>query len=74
MDVLGISLGISIPLALLIGGIIGYFIAMKVFKKQLKKNPPINEEQIRMMYKQMGRTPTEKQIKQIMATFRKNAK
>lgn len=47
---------------------------MKYFKKQLKDNPPITESQIRAMYQQMGRKPTEKQVKQIMATFKKNAK
>ncbi len=71
---LGLGLGLGIPLALIIGGIIGYFIATKYFKKQLKENPPITEKQIRMMYQQMGRKPTETQIKQIMKSFQKNAK
>lgn len=71
---LGLGLGLGIPLALIVGAVIGYFVAMKYFKKQLKDNPPITEQQIRTMYKQMGRTPNEKQIKQIMATFKKNAK
>lgn len=71
---LGIGLGIGLPLALIVGAIIGYFVAMKYFKKQLKENPPITEAQIRAMYQQMGRKPTEKQVKQIMATFKKNAK
>ncbi|MBD5446068.1 MAG: YneF family protein [Mycoplasma sp.] len=70
--VLGLSLGLCIPAALVIGGILGYYFAMKYFKKQMKENPPITEAQIRMMYQQMGRKPTEKQIKQIMTTFKKN--
>lgn len=74
MLALGIGLGIGIPLSLIVGAIIGYFVAMKYFKKQLKNNPPITEAQIRAMYQQMGRKPTEKQIKQIMTTFKKNAK
>ncbi|WP_412032227.1 YneF family protein [Malacoplasma muris] len=69
-----LSLSIGIPLAIIAGAILGYFLAMKYFKKQLKDNPPITEAQIRSMYQQMGRKPTEKQIKQIMATFKKNAK
>lgn len=69
--ILGLSLGLGIPFALIIGGIIGYYVAMRYFKKQLKDNPPISEAQIRMMYQQMGRKPTEKQIKQIMETFKK---
>ncbi len=72
--VLGLSLGIGIPVAIIIGMVIGYYLAMKYFKKQLNDNPPITEEQIRSMYKQMGRTPTEKQVKQIMGTFKKNNK
>lgn len=60
--------------ALIVGGILGYYFAMKSFKKQLKENPPISEEQIRAMYKQMGRTPTEKQVKQVMSAFKKSAK
>lgn len=69
-----LSLSLGIPLALIIGAFLGYYFAMKYFKKQLKNNPPITESQIRAMYQQMGRKPTEKQIKQIMATFKKNAK
>lgn len=48
------------------GGIIGFIIAKKVFSNQLKKNPPINEKMIRAMFMQMGRKPSESQIKQVM--------
>ncbi|MCF0217448.1 MAG: YneF family protein [Malacoplasma sp.] len=72
--VLGLSLGLGIPISLFVGAVIGYILAGKYFKKQLKENPPITESQIRMMYQQMGRKPSEKQIKQIMATFKKNTK
>lgn len=72
--VIGLCLGLGIPLSLIAGAIAGYYFAMKYFKKQLKSNPPITEDQIRAMYKQMGRTPTEKQIKQIMSTFKKSTK
>ncbi|MGL4647487.1 MAG: YneF family protein [Mycoplasmoidaceae bacterium] len=71
---LGLGLGLGIPIALAIGGFIGYYFAMKQFKKQLKDNPPINEKQIRALYQQMGRKPTEKQIKQIIESFKKQAK
>ena len=40
-----------------------------MFKKQLQKNPPINEKMIRAMYMQMGRKPSEAQIKQIMKSM-----
>ena len=72
--VLGLSLGLGIPIALAIGGFIGYYVSLKIFKKQLKNNPPITEKQIVALYQQMGRKPTDKQVKQVMASFKKNAK
>ena len=74
---LGLAIGLivaSIVICLILGALLGYYLAGKYFKKQLKENPPITENQIRMMYQQMGRKPTEKQIKQIMSTFKKNTK
>lgn len=62
---LGLSLGLGIPAALIMGAVAGYFIATKVFKKQMKKNPPISKDTIRMIYRQVGRQPSEKQINEI---------
>lgn len=59
--------------ALIIGIVIGFVIAKNVFKKQMKENPPITESQIRAMYSQMGRKPSEQQVKQIMAIFKRQA-
>jgi uncharacterized protein YneF (UPF0154 family) len=56
----------SILLWLLIGGIIGFFGSRYFFKQQLQKNPPINEKMIRAMYMEMGRKPSETQIRKIM--------
>ncbi len=53
-------------LLILLGIVIGFFAARYVFKKQLQKNPPINEKMIRAMYMEMGRKPSEMQIKKIM--------
>ena len=36
-------------IGLIIGAIVGFFGARYVFKKQLQKNPPINEKMIRAM-------------------------
>ena len=40
-------------------------------KKRLEESPPITEEQIRAMYAQMGRKPSEQQIRQIMNNFKR---
>jgi len=57
--------------ALILGVMIGVYFGYKYFKKQIKKNPPITEAQIRAMYAQMGRKPSEQQVKQVMGIFRK---
>ena len=41
-------------------------------KKYLKDNPPINEQMIKTMMMQMGRTPSQKQINQMMKAMNKN--
>ena len=55
--------------AVLVGLIIGFFVARAILKKQLEKNPPINENMIRAMMSQMGRKPSEKQVRQVMAAI-----
>lgn len=61
---------ISIASAL-IGGLVGFIVTKKLFEKQLEKNPPINENMIRAMYLQMGRKPTESQIKSVMQAMKR---
>ena len=56
-------------LGLLIGLVIGFFAARYFFKRNLKKNPPINEKMIRSMFMEMGRKPNETQIKRIMKSI-----
>lgn len=56
--------------ALLAGGVAGFFIARAWFKKYLEKNPPIDERSIREMFRQMGRTPSEKQVRAVMASMK----
>lgn len=68
-----ISIGgfIGIIAAVLIGAAIaGFFISRWWFKRELEKNPPINEKMIRAMFRQMGRTPSEKQIREIMKSMK----
>lgn len=55
-----------VVLGLVIGAIAGFFISRKVFQRQLKKNPPITEKQIRALYMQMGRKPSEAQVRAAM--------
>jgi len=54
---------------LIVGGVIGFFVSRKIFTNYLEKNPPVNEKMIRVMMQQMGRTPSEKQVRQIMASM-----
>ena len=53
----------------IIGAAISFFITKSKFEKQLKENPPINEKMIRAMYSQMGRKPSESQIRAIMKSM-----
>ena len=65
MDILYIVIG------LVIGAILGFFLARFYMKKYLKKNPPINEQLIKAMMMQMGRTPSQKQVNQMMKSMNK---
>lgn len=57
---------------LIVGGAAGFFLARKKFEKELRENPPINEKMIRAMFMQMGRKPSEAQIKSIMKSVEIN--
>ena len=65
MDILYVVIGI------IIGGVLGFFIARKVMQKYIKQNPPINEQMIKAMMSQMGRTPSQKQVNQMMKAMSK---
>mgnify|MGYP002537628750 FL=1 len=69
------GLGLAITLiALFVGLVAGFFISRAIFKYGLKKNPPINREQIKAMYQQMGRKPSEAQINAVMRAMEQQAK
>ncbi len=53
-------------IGLIVGLVVGFLGARTFMKKYLKKNPPINEKMIKIMMQQMGRTPSQKQINQMM--------
>ncbi|SJZ40567.1 YneF family protein [Mycoplasmopsis verecunda] len=62
--IIGVVIFVGIAAAL-----VAFFLTKKTFEKQLKENPPINEKMIRIMFKQMGRTASEAQIRQIMKSM-----
>ncbi len=61
-------------LALLAGVALGFFIARKYMMTYLKKNPPINEQMLKMMMMQMGMKPSQKKINQMMSQMNKMQK
>ncbi|WP_425255691.1 YneF family protein [Mammaliicoccus sciuri] len=66
-------LAILLIVVALIGGLVlGFFLARKYMMDYLKKNPPINEEMLRMMMMQMGQKPSQKKINQMMTMMNKN--
>ena len=58
-------------IGMIAGGVIGFFVARNIMKKELKKNSPINEQMIKVMMSQMGRTPSQKQVNQMMKQMNK---
>ena len=58
-------------IGLVVGVIIGFLLAKKIMTKELKKNPPINEEMIKALMTQMGRKPSQKQVNQMMKSMEK---
>ena len=58
-------------IGLIVGLVLGFFGARLFMKKYLKKNPPINEKMIKVMMQQMGRTPSQKQVNQMMKAMNK---
>ncbi len=55
----------------IVGGIAGFFLARYFMQKYMKKNPPINEQMIKAMMSGMGRTPSQKQVNQMMKQMSK---
>ena len=71
LPILDVQLNEGALAAIIIGSVLAaavatFFITRWYFNKQLEKNPPINEAMIRAMYRQMGRNPSEAQVRAIM--------
>lgn len=63
---------IVVPIIIfLVAFILGFILARQVIKKLMEKNPPVTENMIRAMMTQMGRTPSEKQVRQVMNSMNK---
>jgi uncharacterized protein YneF (UPF0154 family) len=58
-------------LGLALGLVGGFFLARKQMTDYLEKNPPVNEDVLRMMMTQMGQKPSEAKIRQMMASMKK---
>ncbi|MCL1950952.1 MAG: YneF family protein [Turicibacter sp.] len=70
-----IWLAVLFMVVLALAGVVGgFFLARKQFEKQMRENPPINEDVIRIMMSQMGRTPSQKQVNQVMKQINSNMK
>ncbi len=73
-DILWWQLTIIILVVIIATAIATFIIVRKLFQRQLQKNPPINETMIRQMMTQMGRTPSEKQVRSIMRSMNEQNK
>jgi len=59
----------------LIGGLIGgFFLARKYMMDYFEKNPPIDEDMLRVMMLQMGQKPSERKLNQIMNQMKSQSK
>ena len=57
-------------LGLLLGAVGGFFLARRYMMNYFAENPPISEEMLRNMMMQMGQKPSERKVKQIMASMK----
>ncbi len=74
-EIMELWLAITLIIVALVAGVaIGFFAARQYMMKYLKDNPPVNEQMLRMMMAQMGRKPSEKQVKQMMNQMNKMQK
>ena len=62
---------IYLLVGVIIGGVVGFLVARHLIQKQMKEHPPINEQMIKAMMTQMGRTPSQKQVNQMMKSMTK---
>lgn len=74
MKALDTWIWIIIVFVVFIGGLaLGFYMARRYMMNYLEKNPPINEEMLRIMMMQMGQKPSQKKINQMLAMMNKSA-
>ena len=61
-------------IALLVGAAGGFFLARKYMQDYFTKNPPVNEDMLRMMMASMGQKPSEKKVRQMMQQMKNQGK
>lgn len=60
-----IAIILTALIAFFVGLFFGFFLSKIMLKKQLKENPPISENQIRILFSQLG-INNEKRIQQVL--------
>lgn len=69
------ALAIVLIIVALLGGLVGgFFISRKYMMDYFEKNPPIDENMLRMMMLQMGQKPSERKINQMMNQMKNQQK
>lgn len=56
-----------------LGAVGGFFLSRYLTKRELEKNPPLNETIVAEMMTQMGRKPSKKQLEAVMRTIRQQS-
>ncbi|MDE1549887.1 YneF family protein [Jeotgalibaca caeni] len=57
-------------LGVLAGAVGGFFLARRYMMNYFAENPPISEDMLRNMMMQMGQKPSERKVKQILASMK----
>lgn len=74
-EIMDLTLAIVLIILALIGGLLaGFFLARKYMMDYFEKNPPIDEDMLRMMMLQMGQKPSERKIRQMMNQMKSRQK
>ncbi len=61
-------------IGILLGALGGFFLARRYMMNYFQENPPISEDMLRGMMMQMGQKPSERKVKQIMASMKAQSK